>query len=333
MYTDSLMIFHFAPTCVAGICGITKHFSPVPRGRTWGGRIVGIDAFEQERMSQDYLAKGLTTDRHRWPDRIKVIGIPHLVAAFRGQERRTLIEVHYALPLGRLSRALDEPDDSVAVEVGMAVHDSAWHRIGFFRKIKRLPSQNDRAALVFDRFQIDVPPDSYSVALHGRSLQTPLLGAHTFGYHAPRFDGPGLKMSDILLADAVIELEDTQPLGRHDLYVEVNPVGRFSAQKPVFVYFEVYDLALSLEGQTRYSVTYPLTPQPRGGLRGLLQDDEGAIALTATEQQGAIRSPVEYVAIDMADVPPGAYELTVTVRDERTGATVERGRPLEIRDE
>ena len=333
MYEDPLLIFHFGETCTGGICGNTMHFSPVPLGSSWGGRLVGMDALEQERMSSDYLVRGLTTDRHRWPERTKFMEIPLLVAAFRGEDRRTLVEVHYALPLGVVSRALDKRADSVAVEVGMTVHDPAWRSIGFFRETKRLPLQNDRAALAFDRFQIDVPPDSYQVALHGRSLQTPLLGAHTFGYRAPSFNGPGLKMSDLLLADAVIELEEAQPLGRDDLYVRVNPVGRFSAQEPVFVYFEIYDLATSPEGRTRYSVTYTLTPKERGGLRSLLQQDEGAIALTATEQEGVVGSPVEYVAIDVTDVPPGAYALTVAVRDERTGATVERGRPLEVREE
>ena len=331
LYEDSLLIFHFAPTCVKGICGVTKHFSPIPLGTSWGARLVGPDPLDAERKSNAYLMRGLTTDRHRWAERTKFMEIPHVVAAFRGQGRRTLVEVHYAMPLGTLSRALDKQADSVAVEVGMAVHDQAWQPVGFFRETKRLARQNDRAALAVDRFQMDVPPDSYHVALHVRSLQTPRLGAYTFDYRPPRFTGPGLKMSDLLLADAVIELEATQPPGRDDLYVQVNPAGRFRARQPVFVYFEIYDLTPSPEGRMRYHVTYTLTPKQPGGLRGLVRrGEDGAISLAATEQESPIASPVEYVAIDVADVPPGAYFLTVTIRDEWTGAVVERSRALEL---
>ena len=82
----------------------------------------------------------------------------------------------------------------------------------------------------------------------------------------------------------------------------------------------------------RYSLTYTLTPQPPGGLRGLLKiGDEGAISLSAREQESAVVSPVEYVEIDVSEVAPGSYVLTVTVEDKRTGAIVERSRPLELR--
>ncbi len=331
MYEDPLLIFHFGQTCVGGICGITMHFSPVPLGSSWGGRLVGLGPLDMERKSRAYIAEGLTTDRHRWPERTELMDLPYMMAAFRGEGGHTLVEIYYALPVGRLTRALEDRTDTVTVEVGMTLHDLAWQRVGFIRETKRLPPQLDREALAFDRFQLDVPPDSYHVALHGRSLQTPLLGAHTFGYRAPDFQGPGLQVSDLLLAHQIIESEPSEPLTRDDLYMEVNPLGRFSVQQPVFVYFEIYNLTPTPEGRTRYSLTYTLTPQKPGGLRGLLKiGDEGAISLSAREQETAVVSPVEYVEIDVSDVSPGLYVLTVSVEDKRTGAVVERSRPLEL---
>ena len=90
----------------------------------------------------------------------------------------------------------------------------------------------------------------------------------------------------------------------------MNLVLRFGLGRTA-IHFEIYDLAVSPEGRTRYRITYTLTPQKPGSLRDLLQQDDGAIALTATEQEDGVRSPVEYVAIDVTDVPPGVYRLTV----------------------
>lgn len=331
LYEDPLLIFHFAPTCVAGICGHTLHFSPEPVASSWGGRLVGLDPLDMERKSHAYLTHGLTTDRHRWAEGTELMDLPYMIAAFRGEYGRTLVEIYYALPLGTLSRALDERTDTVAVEVGATLHDLAWRRVQIIRETKRLAPSPDREALVFDRFRMDVPPDSYHVAVHGRSLQTPLLGTDQFGYRVPDFQGPGLQVSDLLLADHIIEVETSDLLTRDDLYVQVNPLGRFSVQQPVFVYFEIYDLALTPEGQTRYGLTYTLTPQKPGGLQGLLKaGDEGAISLTTQEHEGAASSPVEYVEIDVSDVAPGAYVLTVSVEDKQTGVVVERTRPLDL---
>ena len=333
MYEDPFLIFHFAETCLgrSPICGFTLHFSPVPVGSSWGGRLVGLDPLDRERKSHAFLMEGLTTDRHRWPERTRLMDLPYMMAAFRGEDRHTLVEIYYALPVGQLTRALKDDADTVAVEVGMTLHDLAWRRIGFVRETKSLPPSPDRAALTFNRFQVDVPPDSYHVALHGRSLQTPLLGAHTFGYRVPDFHGPGLEVSDLLLANQIIESEPSEPLTRDDLYMEVNSLGRFSVQQPVFVYFEIYNLTPTPDGRTRYSLTYTLAPLPPGGLRGLLKiGDEGAISLSTREQEGAVVSPVEYIEIDVSEVSPGSYVLMVTVEDKRTGAVVERSRLLEL---
>ena len=214
----------------------------------------------------------------------------------------------------------------------MTMHTLAWERVGFARETKRLASVSDREALAVERFYAEVPSDAYHVSIHGRSLQKPLLGTVTFDYQVPDFSGRGLKMSDLLLARAIIELETAEQPSRDDVYVEVNPLGRFETKEPVFVYYEIYDLALTPEGATRYSTTYTLTPRRKRGLRRVLRPGEdGAIALTATEQEGTNASPVEYLSIDITDVSPGAYMLTVMVQDEHTAETVERSRPLDVR--
>ena len=322
LYEDSLLVYHFAPTCINTICSVTRHFVPVPQGGTFSPSLVGLDGLDAERKSSRYIAAGLTTDRHRWPERTRQLEVPYVIAAFRGLGSRALVEVYYGIPTRDLTR---EGIDTVAVEVGLLLHDQHWGRKSFVRETKHLSSSDAQAPYV-DRFQIDLSNDVYRVSLHARSLQTPHLSAHAFEYRPPRFDLPGLKLSDILLADSVLDLHGGQTRDRGDLYVHVNPSGLFSLDQPLFAYFEIYDLTLSPEDRARYSVSYTLTPTGRKG------EEQGAISLQVMEQQGSLSSTIEYVGIDVSDVDPGSYNLRVTVRDERTGAEAARTRALALQE-
>ncbi len=316
LYQDSLMVFHFAPTCVRAICSVSRHFVPIPRGPTWSSKLVGRDALEAERKSAVYLTAGLTTDRHRWPERTKVLDIPHVAASFRGRDGRTLVEVYYRVPVDELGPALGAEADTVHVETGMTVHDVAWQRMGMYRQTKRL------AGPYVGRFQADLPQEAFHFALHVRSLQTQHVGAHRFDYLPRSFEGAGLKLSDILLADSVLDLSDGPGRARDDVLLHVNPSAEFLTSDPVFVYFEIYDLARHQAGGGRYSVSYSIRS---------LRDEEDAVTLSAEEQLASERSAVEYVAIDVTDVPAGSYELVVTVRDAVSGAEAEQSRSLELR--
>jgi len=336
LYEDPLLVFHFRETCSGQppICGFTPNFSPVPSGSRWGGRITGMDAYDAEAKTREYLATGLTTDRHRWSDRFDRFEIPYRLAAFRGQDGQTLLEAYYAVPLGRIARAFDKTVDTLAVELGLTFHDLQWQRVALVRETKRRGRPDERATEVFERFRLDVPADSYHVALHIRALDAPVLGAEAFGYRARSFQTAGLKMSDLLVADSIVEVGEGYPPSREDFYVAVNPQGVFDRAASVFVYFEVYDLALSAEGRTRYHVTYTLSGEDAGGLQGLPGVGSGeSVSLTSMEQEGTASSPVEYVGIDVSEVPAGAYVLTVTVEDGQTGAVVEASHRLELHDE
>jgi len=313
LYEDSLLIFHFAPNCIRGICSVTTHFSPIPHGQTWHPRLVGLDFFDAERKSSEFILKGLTTDRHRWSESTRVLEFPYVIAAFRGVDHKTLIEVHYGIPFSL-------PTD---VETGLALHDANWRRHGLLRNIIHLEATADSVAMPTGYFQIDLTPMEYQMALHMRSLNTPELGAYTIPYHPPDFEQPGLKMSDILLADNILVLGD-RVATRNDLYLQVNPSHRFQAGDPVCIYFEIYDL----NHPTTYRIAYTLTPTNRRG--EVSEKEEGAITLQTSSQETSASSVVEYIEIDMSDVRRGTYLLTITIQDDQSGTTTWRTRKLEI---
>ena len=313
LYRDSLLVFHFAPTCTAQICGVTDHFVPVPVGETFAPSIVGLDAIDAERTSMEFLADGLSTDRHQWPSGTQHWELPYVVAAFRGIDDRTLLEIHYRIPVHEAASISGL--DSVLVEAGFAVHTTDWERTNYIREQKQYP----RGAPAFvDRFQIDLPATRFNFALHTRVLDGVHLQSTRFSYEVPEFTNTGLQLSDILLADSIDALPDAT--SRDEVILYVNPSGAFQEDATPVVYFEIYNLELDSDGGTRYHVAYTLTPTDGG--------ETGAITMQTSEQRGSEEAAVSYVSIDLGEAISGEYMLEVEVEDLMTGATTQTVRAL-----
>ena len=316
LYRDSLLVFHFAPTCTAGICSVTAHFVPSPKGPTFSPSVVGLDALDAERKSSGYLVDGLSSDRHSWPEHTRHWDVPYVIAAYRGLDDHSLVEIHYRVPLPATARG--RGPDSIQVEAGFVIHDEQWQRLSYVRDQR---TRLRGGAAYVDRFQVDLVPATYHVSIHARVLDGVHLAAHQQTYTPARFDRPGLKISDVLLADSVHVLSDVQ--SREDARVYVNPSGAFERASAPHVYFEIYDLGMAPDAQTRYRVSYTLVPDRDGR--------EGAITLQTDEQRSVGASPLSYVALDLAQVPRGDYTLEVVVEDLISHATAQRTRALEVR--
>ncbi len=312
---DSLLIFHFAPTCHGGICGVTKHFVPVPRGESFlPPRLVGLDAADMERKTLEYITRGLSTDRHRWPSGTKELDVPVMPASFRGMDGRTLVEVFYEVPV----QELEASQDTIVFETGFMVQDMRWRQHTFNRNVIRLPQAT--ADQSYDGlFQVDLLPQPYRTALHVRSLSGRAVSTFRQRYVPLDFSAPGLKLSDILLADSVLAIEGDPAARREDVHVQVRPSGTFSRTETPAVYYEIYDLAEGPDQRTLYAISYAL------------KDRRGDVTTLSTgESGGALRSPVQFVVIDVADLARGTYTLTVTVEDRIAGTRASQSRQLTL---
>ena len=345
-YIESDMDFHFAvqetsasflPVVTSGVGNLrlvpTPHRSLLGRSSPiaiWNAAYARLatdpwlarDEIVEE--SQRTVMEGLTSDRHTWSEDVEGMDVPYVLAAFRDTGGATRLDVHYALPLSELSKEQDEAD-SVAVEVGIALHDLSWEPLGEITETKRMAPTDDRGAAAVGSFRLTLPPDSYRVALHARSLGSSHLGAYRQGYRVPDFPDSEFGLSSVLPAYAIEGSSEAGPLR-----IEPNPTGFFARQQPVHLYFEVYNLAPGPDGQARYTIEYALLPETPGRrFLGLFGGNEAALSIKS-EHENASTSPVETAELDVSQVAPGRYTLTVTVTDVRTGRQVQRSQPLEL---
>ena len=144
-------------------------------------------------MAEDSRAateRGLTMDRQTWHEDIEPMDFPYGAAAFRGENGLTTLHLYYALPTGLITQGAQT--DTLSVELGVALHDTTWMEAVNQATLLRLPARDDPAATAIQVIQLDVPPDSYHVALHSRPLGTRLLGGYTFGKSIGK---PGMRTS------------------------------------------------------------------------------------------------------------------------------------------
>ena len=147
----------------------------------------------------------------------------------------------------------------------------------------------------------------------------------------PDYDQAGLRISDIMLAYSVEQTENDIPSSANEIVrngFSILPAPRdvYSTEWPIYLYFEVYGLALNARGRTDYDVEITLEPKNTGRrIRRLFKrkrDKEGV----SVSYSGNGPEPEEslYQILDVSGQKPGPYTLTLSVRDNETGEESER---------
>ena len=141
----------------------------------------------------------------------------------------------------------------------------------------------------------------------------------------------GFGVSDLLLATSIDD-DGRGPVVRDGIGIVPVAVASFPTGDPVWVYLEVYDLALE-GGRSSYTVEAELRPVARrGGVVGaLFGRGQGPGVSVRTEAQGDRSTESVAFFVDVSDQPPGDYTLRVEVRDEQTGAVASSSRAVVLR--
>ncbi|GIV58789.1 MAG: hypothetical protein KatS3mg042_1702 [Rhodothermaceae bacterium] len=288
-------------------------------------RELDLLGFEQEMRarSQADVDRGLTTDRHTWVPPVERLDLPAVTAAFRNGDGRTRLEVHFAFPAATLARHAPAHARHVDVEAGLSLRTTAFDDVATERVRRRVPRSADPTGGVLDALAVTAPPDSYRVDLHVRTEDGRLLGTARLDRRLPAFSGPGLAVSDLLLAHDIAPVPPGETGTHHDLRVKAAPTLRFPRRRPFFVYFEIYHLTPGDDGRARYMLDYTLTPE-----RGKRQGEASLTLRVDHEVPGT--TAVEYTEIDASRLEAGDYVLAVTATDRRTGQAVVATRRLTL---
>ena len=152
----------------------------------------------------------------------------------------------------------------------------------------------------------------------------------------------GLAMSDVLVAASVAPRPGVGG-GRWSDFTIAPSAGRFGQGQPISLLWETYGLARRPDGSSWYRVTVMLERASAGQssllarvlggagpVAGLVARGKRKLSLSFERSTEARPISVDYLAIDVAQLPPDEWRLTVEVRDLVTDQVSRVARRLTI---
>jgi GWxTD domain-containing protein len=176
-------------------------------------------------------------------------------------------------------------------------------------------------------------------AWHGQYSQKEkllkLTGFRTQLQKALRLEGTPLLISDLQLAGQItIDSENPTP-HKGNLFIEPYPYERVDQGQLLYLYFEIYNLELSPEGEARYSIAYEAEDlKSKQSIWSKIKSVFGSKPASRVELESEYTTdnpnPREWIAFDLKALSKGEIKLTVTVTDLNSGTVAERSTTFEL---
>jgi hypothetical protein len=241
---------------------------------------------------------------------------------FRGEAGTTKVVASFAVPVRELHRESEGGQARYRFDVSFVLTDTA--RVRLIRSDDSVfvatPRPLDGDHLLHSWVEIDAEPSSDT---QQRVIMTdagrPGVGQmYQSPFPVPDYSGPELMLSDIALG--FTDRDNGWRRGAASL--ALLPSSQFP-ESAFDVYYEIYNLAAENDYSTEISIES--LDGPDGGERtpGVRTLFTGRSNADATGTLGELRR------VESA-LPRGAYELTVTVRDEESGATASQSRRFQV---
>ncbi|HTY57193.1 MAG TPA: GWxTD domain-containing protein [Bacteroidota bacterium] len=276
------------------------------------------DALRQE--STTIVAAGLASDENTWRKETKVFYMPHSVNAFRAEGGKTLLNVAYALPLGEIAKEAADTLKAFRVEVGISLNRADGEVISSNLDTLAFPAGPGAAGSFVELYRFELPPDSVRIAMHARPLEASMVSTWDSRVRVPGFPGTLPMLSDVefLLpsnAKSSIEIDGVK--------VIASPFDAVPGDRPLFVYWQMYNLTKDIAGKTAYHSRVLLTPGEAG-------PGDGSTVVYEKDHTGQDESASELARIDVHALGKGLYTLTVEVTDRKMVRTFSGSRLVRL---
>lgn len=168
----------------------------------------------------------------------------------------------------------------------------------------------------------------YKLSLVVKDLNSGRIGVTEKALVPPRFDSSRLSVSSLLLSDYIQKLEEIPDSGSMfvlgDLKIYPQPENRFSTDRPVLVYFHVYNAALDQASQSpSLAVTYRIL---KGEETVVELRDQGGVSVQFFSSQRLVLIQ----ELPVAGLEAGRYRLEVRVEDEVGNEAAVSSTPFEL---
>jgi hypothetical protein len=278
------------------------------------------------------VSLGTSTDRYSYTKELKYYESPISFTCFRGAYGKTVVSLGYVIAPAEISNSFPDSVTQFNVAAEYAMYDSAWNKVATAQKEQWYNRTGVNGDVMIERFQAAVAPDSYTVAWQAKPSGGNQIFSRKMRAFVPDFSGSSLMMSDLELAYAIEPASNATGFTRGSLSVIPNPLMRCPLNRPLYLYFEAYNLAKDGKGKTSYTIEYQLTSLEleKSFLSRLLTANKKTSITVPSERTGNENWSPEYIAIDVSELEPGKYQLQVKLTDNVARKSVFRSIKADI---
>ena len=284
-------------------------------------------------QSRQAVDVALRTDRHTWLD-VDPLPFHMYIGFFKGKEKTDAV-CFYGVPLS--DKNLENLADTSAVyEYGMTLHDRDWNRVARQREGVLRQDMRWFEGMGLGTIRFRVKPDTYNNAFFIQQTREGRFGGWKGTLEVPAFSQVRLDVSSIVPAYE-IAAADSIRFAFRDHRLVPNPTRRFDPARPMYVYFEVYNLTPDEFGTTSFVIEYTVAKiekETKTVLEDLLRifgSKDKPTTSVAIEHLGDTPDSAEYLALDLSNAGKGDFRLNVRVKDLHSGEEKQAFLDLELK--
>jgi len=274
------------------------------------------DEIALERRS--VVSEALSTEHHTWREEIKPFNLTAAIDAFRGESKRAMLDISYAVPLAVLAKEIRDSARVVKIRTNITVSRAGHPEVASETDTLSVLVSDRSSGAVVHLFRTTVPVDTYTVRLHLRPEGTNLVGEWRQKKVIPNFATNDLVLSDIqFLLPSPLKTK----LEIQGIKVGPSPFRIYPRNKPIYVYFSMYGLVKDSFGKTAYDIVYSLSPETSPNKVAMKKQGFNI---------GVDETASELLTLDVGDLDTGSYLLTVAVTDRKSGRAASRSVPIKL---
>lgn len=321
--------------------GVGKYDYPLQIHETNIAEAVVQDKYHPRRLAAALIKK--TPESHVFDYGGGPLRFMYDIVSYKGAGDLADVEIAYVVPAEQLETVKDGRGMRTWFDSHMVFQDGDYNRVAqtsrrigpIDRPLVSVSGREVGIELHTGMMEMESPAGSYRAAIEVRDEATRRIGIFEQPYTVPGYAGDALMLSDIKLAVSIAPADSAAgPFIRNGLEIVPNPARLYQRTDPVHFYYEIYNLALDDSGRSSYQTELEVKLKDRrqnlfwrilkGVDRLVGRTDDDQSVLMVFENEGNRPDEYSYTSIDTGATPTGAYEMTVRVRDLRSGQTATR---------
>ena len=262
------------------------------------------------------------------------VDIPFVASAFKGSGEEADVYVSYGIPISEDGSQRETID--IAANIGAFLiserRDILVERRQTIYGLRGDHIRSFEEAHLWVGGQVmTAPPGQHEVSMEFETASGGSIAVQRRSIEVPDFTQDRLQISDLMLAYSIEEADpedaESGTVHRGGFSIMSAPWNVFSHRQPIYLFFEIYRLALTGDEETQYETEARLTP--RNNARGITRfmknifGTSGGVSVSVPGS-GSLPNETNYLILDATNQAPGLYTLTLRVRDLVSGKSVER---------